>query len=78
MDFHHYGPSHATGEVVFVPRAADSAEDDGWLLSYVYDLARARSQVVIVNAGDLGGEPQAVIELGVRVPMGFHGNWIAD
>lgn len=78
VDFHHYGPSHATGEVVFVPRAADSAEDDGWLLSYVYDLARARSQVVIVNAGDVGGEPQAVIELGVRVPMGFHGNWIAD
>lgn len=37
-----------------------------------------RSAVVIVNAQDLGGEPQAVVELPVRVSLGFHGNWIPD
>ena len=74
---HHYGAHKVSGEVVFVPRAPDSAEDDGWLLSYVYDLEQDSSEVVILNARDIEGEPQAVIELPVRVPMGFHGNWIA-
>jgi len=77
-DSHSYGPHHVSGEVVFVPRHAGAAEDEGWLLSYVYDLIENRSAVVILNADDLGGEPQAVIELPVRVPLGFHGNWIAD
>jgi carotenoid cleavage dioxygenase-like enzyme len=33
---------------------------------------------VILDSLNLGGEPVAEIELPVRVPMGFHGNWIAD
>lgn len=73
---HDYGAHKVSGEAVFVPRSADSAEDDGWLLSYVYDLETDSSSVVILNARDIDGEPQAVIELPVRVPMGFHGNWI--
>lgn len=74
---HAYGERRLSGEAVFVPRRADAAEDDGWLLSYVHDLDGGPSQVVILNAGDLGGPPQAVIDLPVRVPLGFHGNWIA-
>lgn len=73
---HHYGARDVTGEVVFVPRSAQSAEHEGWLLSYVHDLDCGPSKVVILNADDLGGPPQAVIELPVRVPLGFHGNWI--
>lgn len=73
---HFYGDSRISGEVVFVPRSTQSSETDGWLLSYVYDLANDTSEVVILNADDIGGEPQAVIKLPVRVPMGFHGNWI--
>lgn len=73
---HHYGARELSGEVVFVPRRAEGAEDDGWLLSYVHDLDCGPSKVVILNADDLGGTPQAVIELPVRVPLGFHGNWI--
>lgn len=73
---HFYGGSRVSGEAVFVPRATHSDETDGWLLSYVYDLENDTSEVVILNADDLGGEPQAVIKLPVRVPMGFHGNWV--
>lgn len=73
---HVYGPGQLSGEVVFVPRHAGAAEDEGWLLSYVHDLDGGPSRVVILNADDLGGPPQAVIELPVRVPLGFHGNWI--
>jgi carotenoid cleavage dioxygenase len=69
---------HVPSEAVFVPRAADGAEDDGWLLSYVYDMEADRSSVVILNARDFDGEPQAIIELPVRVPLTFHGNWMPD
>jgi 8'-apo-carotenoid 13,14-cleaving dioxygenase len=75
---HDLGPHHVPAEAVFVPRAADGTEDDGWLLSYVYDMEADRSSVAILNARDFGGEPQAVIELPVRVPFTFHGNWIPD
>jgi carotenoid cleavage dioxygenase len=74
---HAFGARQLSGEAVFVPRAVDSTEDDGWLLSYVHDLDGGPSQVVILNADDLGGTPPAVIDLPVRVPLGFHGNWIA-
>ncbi len=75
---HDYGPGRVTLEPVFVPRNNDSAEDDGWIMSYVYDEATDLSDVVILHAQDFGGEPVATIHLPARVPFGFHGNWIAD
>ena len=75
---HHYGAGKLTSEAVFVPRASDAAEGDGWVLSYVYDKATDKSDVVILNANDLGGEPAAIVHLPVRVPAGFHGNWVPD
>jgi carotenoid cleavage dioxygenase len=43
-------------------------------------LARARhlGALHVLNAGDLAGEAQAVIELPQRAPVGFHGNWVPD
>ncbi len=66
------------GEAVFVPRADDAAEDDGWVMSIVYDAHRDASDLVVLNAQDFTGEPQAVVHLPARVPFGFHGNWIPD
>ena len=65
-------------EPVFVPRSEDAAEDDGWIMAYVYDSDKDSSDVVILNAQDFDGEPAATIHLPRRVPFGFHGNWIAD
>jgi carotenoid cleavage dioxygenase len=75
---HHFGPHHLPAEAVFVPRHADAAEDDGYLINYVYNLAENSSTLTILDAGNLEGEPAAVIHLPVRVPAGFHGNWIPD
>jgi carotenoid cleavage dioxygenase-like enzyme len=75
---HDYGRHRVTLEPVFVPRAPDAAEDDGWVLSYVYDGATGRSDVVILHAHDFAGDPVATIHLPDRVPFGFHGNWIPD
>lgn len=75
---HDHGAGRSTGEAVFVPRATQGAEDDGWLLSYVYDANTDRSDLVVVNAQDLSGPPQAIVHLPTRVPAGFHGNWMPD
>jgi len=65
-------------EPVFVPRHADAAEDDGWVLSLVYDAGNDTSDLLVLNAADFTGEPEAVVHLPQRVPFGFHGNWIPD
>lgn len=75
---HDFGPTHLPGEVVFVPRSAEAAEDDGWLLGFVCDLASGTSTLTILDASALGREPVAVVHLPARVPLGFHGNWIGD
>ena len=75
---HDYGPGRVTLEPVFVPRAGASAEDDGWVMSYVYDAATDRSDVVVLDARDFGGDPVATVHLPVRVPFGFHGSWVPD
>ncbi len=75
---HDYGPQHMPAEAVFVPRDAQAAEDDGWLIAFVYDLRDDTSELVVLDAANLDGEPAATIRLPVRVPLGFHGNWIAD
>jgi carotenoid cleavage dioxygenase len=71
-----YGPDTFTDELVFVPRSPDAAEDDGWLLSYVYDRARDASDLVVLAADDFTGDPVATVHLPQRVPFGFHGNWM--
>ena len=65
-------------EAVFVKDPAGSGEDGGFLLSYVYQPEIDQSEVLILNAQDMLGEPVARIQLPVRVPAGFHGNWISD
>jgi len=63
-------------EPVFVPRQDSTSEDDGWLMSFVYDAERESSDVVILEAKDMAAGPAATIHLPRRVPFGFHGNWI--
>lgn len=75
---HYFGPGRYGGEAVFVPRPHGTAEDDGWLLTFVYDTTTSTSELVLVNAQDLTVEPVARILIPQRVPYGFHGIWIAE
>lgn len=75
----HALPEHQRcGEPVFVPSEKAEAEDDGYLLCFVYDHNEEKSQLVILDARNIEAEPLARIKLPVRVPYGFHGSWIAD
>jgi carotenoid cleavage dioxygenase len=64
------------GEAVFVPGSGTADESNGWYIGYVYDPARDRSDLVIIDASDFAAQPVARIKLPHRVPYGFHGNWI--
>lgn len=67
------------GEAVFVPSPSGPADEtNGWYLAYVYDPDRNSSDLVILDAADIGGDPVARIRLPRRVPYGFHGNWISS
>ncbi|HEY1829937.1 MAG TPA: carotenoid oxygenase family protein [Acidimicrobiales bacterium] len=71
-----FGPGVTVGEAVFVPRAADAAESDGWVMLLVHDASTVTSSLQILNAEDICGDAAAVITLPQRVPAGFHGNWV--
>lgn len=77
-DVHDFGPGRHPGEFVFVPRGETGAEDDGWLIGLVVNMNDETTDLVILNADDFTGSPQAVVHLPHRVPPGFHGNWVAD
>jgi carotenoid cleavage oxygenase len=78
---HDYGTGRVTGEPAFVARPGaageDSAEDDGWILSVVHDATTDRSELVVLDAGDMAAAPIARVHLPQRVPFGFHGNWVS-
>ena len=69
-----FGPGTAVGEFVFIPNALDAAEDDGVLMGLVHDASTDTSRLEVVDAVTL--ESVATVQLPVRVPIGFHGNWI--
>ncbi|MEV4113656.1 carotenoid oxygenase family protein [Nonomuraea sp. NPDC049695] len=71
-----FGRGAYVGEPVFV--ASGEAEDDGYVLAFVNNEARGAADLVILSAQDFTGEPVATVHLPARVPLGFHGSWIAD
>jgi carotenoid cleavage dioxygenase len=63
---------------VFAPVSLSAGEDEGYVMTFAHDLDGGRTDLVILAAQDFAGEPVARIHLPVRVPLGFHGSWIAD
>ena len=75
---HDFGPGRVPGEGVFVPASPTAGEDEGFVLTYVYDGARDTSDLVILDAASFAGPPVATVALPQRVPFGFHGSFIPD
>jgi carotenoid cleavage dioxygenase-like enzyme len=75
---HEHGAGRGAGEPVFVGRSSGTTEDEGWILTTVYDATTDRSDIVILDAADISGAEVARIELPARIPHGFHGNWVRD
>jgi carotenoid cleavage dioxygenase-like enzyme len=75
---HEFGVGATVGEAIFAPVSPDSAEDDGYVMAYVHNPERNAADLVILAAQDFAGDPVARVHLPARIPLGFHGNWIAD
>ena len=73
-----HGPGRAAGEPVLVGRAEGKEEDDGWLVTYVHDLAAGTAEFVVIDAQDFGRGYVARVPLPQRVPVGYPGNWVSD
>ena len=73
---HDLGAGRQGGEPVFAASTASgAAEDDGWIMNFVYDKATDTSEMVIADASHFDAPPVARIKIPQRVPFGFHGSW---
>jgi hypothetical protein len=66
------------GEAVFAPSSPGADEDDGYVMAFVHNPDRGATDLAIIPAQDFTGAPVARVHLPARVPLGFHGSWIAD
>lgn len=60
------------GEAVFASRD----ENDGYLLVCAYDADSRNTNLLVLHASDIAGDPVATIALSQRVSFGLHGSWI--
>jgi carotenoid cleavage dioxygenase-like enzyme len=75
---HVFGRKRFGGEPVFVPRPGGQDEDDGWLVTFVYDGVEGTSELLVLDARDVTAAPVARVLIPQRVPYGFHGAWIDE
>jgi carotenoid cleavage dioxygenase-like enzyme len=73
---HDVGAECAAGEPVFVPTG--EAEDEGYILSVVYNSVTQLSEIRVIDARNFSAPPVAVVKLQARIPFGFHGNFVAS
>ena len=71
-----YGSGKFGAEPVFVAAEGAHTEDEGYLLSLVYNQETDKSDLIILNAKDPKSGPLATVHLPQRVPFGFHGEWV--
>jgi all-trans-8'-apo-beta-carotenal 15,15'-oxygenase len=69
-------PHGFASEPVFIPRSSESAEDDGWVMSLIYDASIHRSKIVILDGRDLS--LVATLRLKHHIPYGLHGSWTPE
>ena len=75
---HNFGRKRYGGEAVFVPHPDGLAEDDGWLVTIVFDEASESSELIVVDAQHLDQPPVARVLIPQRVPFGFHAIWLDE
>ena len=60
---------------MFAPAGDGKDEDEGYLMTFVYDAEADASRFVVIDAQSMDPTPIASVEL-PRIPHGFHGSWI--
>ena len=77
-----HGAGRVGGECYFVPRESNTNEnqdeDDGYLMTIVYDEKKDKSELVIYDAKTMSSTPLARVDIGTRVPYGFHCTYVTE
>lgn len=68
-----FAPKGFVGEPIFITKPDATQEDDGWLITVVYNAQRHASDLVILDATNLA--TVACLELKHHIPYGLHGSW---
>ncbi len=78
VDIWDAGPGISASEAVFVARAGASRDDEGWLLTLVYDGWAAKSYFAVLDADRPSAGPLAKMWLDQPLPLSFHGVFVAN
>lgn len=81
VGWRNFGEGCSGSEPFFVPRGgsgAEGLEDDGYVLTFVHNQARDRSELLIMDAQSPTLAIVASITMPIRVPYGFHGLFISE
>jgi len=70
-----FGEQRFGSEAPFIPRANAQSEDDGYLISFITDMAQDRSECIILDAKNLSAGPVCRIILPHRISSGTHACW---
>lgn len=70
-----FGDSRYGSEAGFAPRTGASAEDDGYLVTFVTDMNENRSECVLYDARAMAEQPVCRILLPHRISSGTHATW---
>ncbi len=66
-------PRGFLGEPIFVAKPGATAEDEGWILTPIYDAEHHRTDIAILDAQTLEQGPIARLHLRHHIPYGLHG-----
>ena len=69
-------PSHYPGEVFFIPRPGAEEEDDGVVVTIVFDGEKKQSYLLLLDGQTF--EEMNFSYLPHNVPFSFHGNWFPE
>lgn len=72
---HDFSPNGYVGEPLFIATRAGGAEDDGVVVTLVFDAARQRTDIVGLDARDIAARPLFVARLRHHVPYPLHGTF---
>tara|TARA_R110002073_G_scaffold25036_7_gene83600 strand:+ start:925 stop:2394 length:1470 start_codon:yes stop_codon:yes gene_type:complete len=71
----YFGDNRYGSEAPFAPRLNATSEDDGYLVSFITDLNRKRSECVVIDAKNIAAGPVCTIILPHQISSGTHATW---
>ena len=74
-EYYSEGPDYNYSEAPFAPAATATAEDHGYVISFVRNRQAEQSEVHIFDAQNISDGPVCKLILPCRVPEGFHATW---